>query len=225
MTVTGYALSELATVPAEPMLGDAVSASRYVAKLYVHDDNVGPFARCVPIAVPDDAPHDSSAPMAFQLCSRAGEIYSRFLPDSVLIPIYDKVRITYSEAHTWATRVQMVMREAGLDSDFRWSIELTSTTIYKAGLRAERPFKKNSIPRLEESQPRFLLKASVAEGTSDPIAEFLIDATALARSCPLFAARWLDAEAEESFRLGVIPVAKSFVRAFGPIFADVILGR
>lgn len=225
ITVTGYALGAVSAPIGEQTLANVTSIGRRIQKLYVHDDNIGPFARSVPVAVPVNAPDYVSdyAPFALQAQDANGVAQATFVPSVFVVPVYPKIRITYSEAHVWAGHLRQMFGFAGVDADgFEWSIGLTSTQRYKTLLRNRAAASVEDATRLTEGQPRFMWHGLVKRGPVF-ICEFLIDATGVSRSCPLLSLVWHDTPTEVIFKSGVSKFSKVAIeRIYSKLFADVV---
>ncbi len=228
IAVSGYSLGPEPPDFTEPEVAEVNSEGRYIEKIYAHDDNIGPFARCFPVKNPHygaaDAP-SSIRNMKYGLQARDPDdvAQSMFIPYMAVVPVYGKVRITHSEAHVWIARIQTTIAAAGVDvGHWRWSLALTTTQQYKTLLRKEYPSNPRASELLFESQPRFMWRG-VAHRGDDLVVEGLIDATGVSRSCPLLGWMWHDAAARVTYERGVASIARSLIsNQYSPAFADVV---
>jgi len=109
VTLTGYSLRSVPQGPREtigpkrflPMVG------RRIDEFYAHDDQVGPFAR-LPIIRPSEDPR---CPISFEGWKDPKTGKARdFLPRAVVVPVYGKVRLTFTDIQKWLERLTNILR-------------------------------------------------------------------------------------------------------------------
>ena len=228
IAVSGYALGDQPPDFTERVIGGVNSEGRFIERIYAHDDNIGPFARCFSVKNPHRGalaapPAVRNMPYALEPRDPSGLAQSLFIPYMAVVPVYGKVRITHSEAHIWVARVQKVVADAGINvDDLRWSLSLTTTQAYKALLRDKFPSNPKTAEILLASQPRFMWRAIARRG-DDRVVECLIDATGVSRSCPLLAWMWHDETARSTYQSGIGRIARSVVaNKYSPKFAEIV---
>jgi hypothetical protein len=221
VTVVGYALSKTVPPVSEPQVGLTISKGRRVEKLYVHDDGVGPFAKMVPQILPAES-KDWKIKPPFMLESEDPADKARYTlqPWFVLVPAYGKMRITYTEASTWAWKFSEVLSTLGLgDRIAEWCIYLTDTQRLKSEVRAWTTY-HDKLRILEMSQPRFIWRMQAMKG-DDCLIELLLDATGVLRSCQLFEIIWHDEVFKSEFQTKISLLPKSdFEQEYPKRFAD-----
>lgn len=188
VAVTGCRVKSGKVVP-HGATGFLLRASR-VNKIYVHDDQVGPFARMVfdGVQVKVKGPGTGPPKMLMSLSTSWGDQNGnpgsvRAVPGVMLVPLYHKIRIPYEVVHDLVVRfdsfTEMLRSVAPsfLPERPEWDIFLTTVNEYKSRLLAE-----NNLPTaykreaLQESMPRFLWQAeAVVNGKS--VLDLLFDAT------------------------------------------------
>src|SRR5207244_3136162 len=141
-------------------------------------------------------------------------------PEAVLIPVYNKIRVTFLDVLEWLTPLtgflNLVVPDPG--SSLEWDVHLTTTTEYKEMLRGTAYLAAPERERLLfKPQPRFIWRA-ILRVTGVEVLELLTDATDMARSFPIREALWLN----EAFKQGVKTLLTA--PAMQPSLND-ILGR
>ncbi len=192
VSITGYSL--LKDTPANTSKGFSTKA-RNMEKIYVHDDQVGPFARMnfdgLTLQLPCPNRTEYRMPvetLSTSLRSSRGNIGDiRAAPIALLIPLYHKIRIPYKIVHetvrSFDRFVKLIAAEGidclALDAELQWDIYLTTNNDLKREiLRSDssamaQPY-RNEV--LRESMPRFLWRATACQNES-PLLDLLFDAT------------------------------------------------
>lgn len=185
VAATGFSLRHDSPTPVENT-SFFLKASR-VDKLYVHDDQVGPFARMNFDEVKIIKPGDKELPLSSLSTSwpdSNGKIGgARALPTILLIPLYHKIRIPYDVIHDAvmsfngcieSLRVEIY---ADLDEHIEWDIYLTTGNSLKAEIQKSK-FVTGKYCRhlLLEGMPRFLWRAT-AFHMNTPLIDLIFDAT------------------------------------------------
>lgn len=192
VSVTGYSLLKC---DPENNLRKFLTRARSMAKIYVHDDQVGPFARMnfdgLKLQLP--CPNHAQCRMPVETLSTsfrpsAGEIGDmRAVPISLLTPLYHKIRIPYDivleTVRSFDGFVKLIAAEGidclALDAGLEWDIYLTTNNDLKREiLRLDssamaQPY-RNEV--LRESMPRFLWRATARQNES-LLLDLLFDAT------------------------------------------------
>jgi hypothetical protein len=176
VTVTGFSLGskDLKQYPGY----DPLFTHTKIDKLYVHDDQVGPFARVVLVG---PVSHRGKRLSDFSLTTswpdqhdKRGNI--RFLPERVIIPLYHKIRIPYRSVFARVADNDNVFRIFGLVLE--WDVFLTFAWAVRESVR-------KSIKTLdadyrwgliEKPLPRFIWRAT-GVFKRRPVVDFLYDAT------------------------------------------------
>ena len=186
ITLNGYSLRNdpvrtteiIGDKPAIPMNGLRID------KFYGHDDQLGPFCRLVV----QDAPANSPYPIQFL---REGTIAH---PIAVIIPVYNKVRLTFLDDQMWISRIHQVLKIlVRPTSTVEWNIGLLFSNDYKRAVR-ESELLSDDLKRaiVMSALPRFVWYCALSvDGRI--VVDFIIDATGLARSFPVYLIAWRDA--------------------------------
>ena len=182
ITLTGYSLRDT-RVHKREIAGNEVAVplrGLRVFEFYGHDDQIGPHAhqRIVP---------KSGVPHKLTGSWKGSSGFLDLLPVGALIPVYNKVRVTFLEALDWIGLIHSALGILVPDDHnaFEWDVYLTSTNEYKKGLLKSSTLDLSRLKELLlESQPRFLWRADLyVEGRN--VLHVLIDATDVALSFPL----------------------------------------
>jgi hypothetical protein len=188
VAVTGFSLGGVAPVPYDDLQFN-LRATR-IDKLYVHDDQVGPFARMGldGIKVVEKIGGQTCAwySLATSWKGKDNIIGSvRAVPKFHLIPLYSKIRIRFEFIRDVIMDFDKFLRIiifgpkpiAELPSPFEWDIFLTTVNDLKSDIRKE-SLVENSVKRniLLHNMPRFIWRAK-AIYDDRVVMEFLFDAT------------------------------------------------
>ncbi|MCB1880517.1 MAG: hypothetical protein KDI54_10740 [Gammaproteobacteria bacterium] len=188
VAATGFSLGGDAPSP----IGDtqfSLRASR-VDKLYVHDDQVGPFARMefdginITIGQNESGEDLSSNSLSTSWIGSNGQIGdARALPTILLIPLYHKIRIPFGAIHDAVVSFDAFiesLRESlpvPFDGRIEWDVYLTTNNNLKTEIQ-ESDIAKGEYYRdlLLEGMPRFLWRAT-AFHNDEPLMDLIFDAT------------------------------------------------
>jgi hypothetical protein len=174
VTVAGYSLGSAASV-FDPNSNFTLAAFR-MDKIYVHDDQIGPFARMECLSGLEFSTSWGLG-MAGQQMLQARAIH-------VLVPLYSKIRIPFDLVFRVTAFFNMSVIEplqkrgiALLPSQFEWDIYLTNINALKAGLGNEASLKGEYLRRiLTTPMPRFMWRATALDN-GVPALDLLFDAT------------------------------------------------
>ncbi len=165
-----------------------------IDEFYSHDDQRGPFAR-LKIVAGNSA---LEAPVQFEYEVVAGQSLV-FVPTVVVIPIYNKVRVTFLEAQAWLTRLHFVfgvlLRQPG---SLQWDLFLDESNQLKRDLKDSSLADAMRLDLLSLAHPRYVWRGALsADGTK--VLEVLIDATDMARSLPVYRVVWQNEQLRDAF--------------------------
>jgi len=185
VAVSGYSLGS----DCEPYgeTGFKLRATR-INEIYVHDDQVGPFAWMkfdnIPVTIEEnneDTNYDSLLTSWIGGDGNEGSI--RAIPDMLIIPRYPKIRINIDHilnvviAFNRQIRAYISNVEIALPYDFEWDIFLSKLNSFRHDLSKELVNYSHIDPDvLLQPMPRFLWRA-VAYDNSNKIMELVFDAT------------------------------------------------
>jgi hypothetical protein len=203
ITLTGFSLQKKSQRPQEiagnasipPMMGLRID------KFYGHDDQVGPNARLVIRESPEPRPVQTGSPIRLESDTWLAATGQQFLyPIAVVLPIYNKVRLTFLDLQEWITPLHKVFAYILPDPALvEWDIQLSFSNEFKKQVRNE----KNLADSVRENllsthHPRFWWRATMRYG-GFPFCDVLFDATGIARSFPVSVIIWrVDAFAEHA---------------------------
>jgi hypothetical protein len=194
VAVTGYSLGNREPIPLrkaddESDLGFLSKASR-IDKLYVHDDQVGPFVRMGFHSMDLDLemPGDLSERWRYFLSTswrcgyeKTGNV--RAMPLALMVPLYHMIRIPYDtiqEVVVVLDRIIEGIREAQMTSfakRLEWDIHLTSLNDFKTDMRRTKSLKWQARREvLVKELPWFMWRA-MAYSEDRLILDLLFDAT------------------------------------------------
>jgi hypothetical protein len=157
VVITGYSLispSATSTLNSSEENIDLLLRADKIERIYVHDDQVGPFARMIfhdgtiedkSALLPEETqePHNSKkklVPFKSTIStSWGGENTYRALPYAIMIPLYHKVRVPYTVIEAIIRRFDSIIKEIGINSDEIREIEINSDEICIYGKKDEPP--------------------------------------------------------------------------------------
>jgi hypothetical protein len=184
VAVTGYSLGNSGAKPSERYFGFSLKANR-IDKIYVHDDQVGPFARMEF----DEFKLYESDQLINSISTSWGGGQCRAIPFLLLIPIYHKIRIPFQLIHDTVfifdfTIIEQLRENGRLPSisqRLEWDIYLTTVNSLKSEL-----FLNNDLSEdvrediLLTRMPRFIWRAT-AFNESCKVLDLFFDATDIAQ--------------------------------------------
>ena len=188
VTITGYHISDNKV----EYYNEISTTASYLDKIYVHDDGVGPFARMEldneeVVLINNEPIHNTLSTSWTEKNDEIG--HYRFVPEYLIIPVYHKVRISYttieecieslSEFLKWmVTQINLKLQ------NFLWDIHITTVNKYKNELFHNIQLDSESRKSILFTQlPKYLWKARLQSiYDNEPIADFIFDATDLQQS-------------------------------------------
>ncbi len=159
VTVAGYSLSK----DYKPL------TSGRIEKLYIHDDQAGPYCR---------APFVDNATVQTQFPDSPPPINGKVF--AVVIPVYPKVRITYEQALDQLTNFQWLL--TSMEAKLEWDVRIAKSTDWQAHVFASTDLTaetRNGV--LRKHWPRFLWLATARFNGVD-VLDVVMDATDIHRS-------------------------------------------
>ena len=182
VAVAGFRMD--ANRPAVPVgITGFLSKMSKISKLYVHDDQVGPFARMEldGIKILDGARLRNS--LTTDWTNPQGLKAVRAIPDTLLIPLYHKIRIPFEVVHRIIIdfdAIVEVYRQQGLvpvPQRMEWDIYLSSISTLKSDIwRSDLIDPRDKVHLLTENMPKYLWRAAAYHG-EDLLFELVFDAT------------------------------------------------
>lgn len=193
VTIAGYSLGHDKAIPyssqensngthdnkGRAKKGFLLTASK-IDKIYVHDDQVGPFARMEFDNFKMGKTYNSLS------TSRLGENKKpnsvRAKPDIILIPIYHKIRIPFNVILEGVAEFDFILEkyrekwELGFSQRLEWDIFLTENKDLKSSIKSSNLKDEYRAEILLQGMPRFMWRAS-AYFKDKLILDLLFDAT------------------------------------------------
>jgi len=171
VAITGYSLGD------KPSLGYGTSETLFAAarldRLYVHDDQTGPFTRFLFEDGNMLAAEDFSAP---DVDRRLAE------PVNLVVPLYHKIRIPLRQVVELTVALDETLEAisgiAGLKDRLEWDVQLIGLEALRDNISASNLTSAVKLDLLTMSLPRFLWRAT-ASLPGKPVFELLLDATDL----------------------------------------------
>lgn len=158
-----------------------------IDKIYVHDDQVGPFVRMVfddvEVTFQSNGKSYSRESLSTSWRGNDGIIGSmRAMTDILLIPLYHKIRIPFGvihdHVHCLDTFIEILRQEQKLEVNSRieWDIYLTTVNQYKNEVLQSGICNEERHKVLTSSLPKFIWRATALAGDK-ALFDLLFDAT------------------------------------------------
>lgn len=190
ITLTGYSLQEKQHLAYESDEGCLNFIGLRINEFYGHDDQVGPFSRIK--IKPSKIVEGKKYPVTFEGSwnDRFGKVLALY-PHVAIIPIYNKIRITFLDIQEWLTRLDKVLQLIFPVDEVHqeWDVHLTTTNRYKGKIKEVSLDQKILENILFKQHPRFIWR-SIFRVNNIKVLEMLADATDMARSFPFYQAIW-----------------------------------
>ncbi len=187
VAITGYSLGR--RKPAQHWKNGILLEACRVDKIYVHDDQVGPFARMVfdqePLLIETGGGVTESL---FSLCTswigKDGSVGSiRAAPQAILIPLYHKIRIPFQVVHKVILQFDAYIESlrdrdvAPIQERLMWDVYLTSFNDLKIKIQKSTDVPRDAKKRfLTASMPHYIWRAN-ATSEGKGIIDLMFDAT------------------------------------------------
>lgn len=193
VTLTGYSLQQQRHLSREVADGaECIEMTGLrINEFYAHDDQTGPFSRLK--IKPGGKGQKTVYPVVFEgdwRDKKTGEPVALY-PDVVIVPVYNKIRVTFIEVQKWLTRFSYVFSVfVQMEGQPEWDVQLGASNDYKRSIKEVKGVSADLLERLLVGQhPRFIWRAILKLGGM-MIVEFLFDATDMDRSLPAYEAIW-----------------------------------
>lgn len=179
VTITGFSLAD---APIDDSSSGFRLRAERIDKLYGHDDQVGPFARMTWCDDNQTKPF-SPGDMKTLKTSWPGDVFAEI--GFVMLPLYHKIRIPYSEIHDAMLELDGLAELTRLNlfaktSRAEWDIYLTTASDYKCSVRENyRAWGIEPAESLFKELPRFMWRVTLRIDEKVD-AELLFDATGIA---------------------------------------------
>lgn len=180
VAVTGYSLGKSSAKPYS-QFGFLLKASR-MDKIYVHDDQVGPFARMEFDGLAIQADPNT---LIDSMSTSWGNVGNRALPDILLVPLYHKIRIPFQLVHdavflfdcSFIEPLRSQGKLPSISQRLEWDIYLTTISRLKSDIFADKDLDASLRQEiLLKSMPRFIWRATAFDG-DNKVLDLLFDAT------------------------------------------------
>lgn len=182
VAVTGFCMKGIIPTPLQGT--GFLSRSSRIEKLYVHDDQVGPFARMAIDGVPVIANTANIFSISSSWKGQDGVIGSvRAIPKAVLVPLYHKIRIPFEIVEKIVIAFDLffeTFRQQGylpLTERIEWDIHLSNVNELKQEILSSTDLKDGFREEvLTTKLPKFLWRA-IGLHQDRPVLELVFDAT------------------------------------------------
>lgn len=193
VAIAGYGMSKEPYLYAPSSKDFPRLAAHRIKKLYVHDDQTGPFSNMeffdtLNDSLIDASPSTKIATIATSWTSNACKYRAK--PAFLTVPLYHKIRIDYADIRRTIfdinqsicnalanTSMRKAMSLSQWRTEYSWNISLSNVNDMKKEMFENRTISSQERKGfLECSLPRFFWRCSI-ECQGSPVLEFLFDAT------------------------------------------------
>lgn len=184
IAITGYGIDASLSQNTNQLL----LKSSKIDKIYVHDDQIGPFARMafdnefIPF-YDGNGKEINRRPSLSTSWKHASGNNVRAIPQILLVPVYHKIRIPFHKILDVVSYFYQFIKpldkllSLSIFADLEWDIFITTITDFKTEILEHASFDGNYRKQiLTEQMPRFIWRA-IANKDSHPVVELLFDAT------------------------------------------------
>jgi hypothetical protein len=182
VAISGYSVGS--NNPAPHPSGTFLKSSR-IDKIYVHDDQVGPFAR---LSFQKSKILNERGEESFTLLSSwknpTGELQNiLFIPTMLILPLYNKIRLRSDQVLNYALQrsngLDELIKKRAFDQSYpvEWDLSLTTEDKFKNDVRGNIHLNEETRWEiLNRSWPKFIWRV-IAEMGGHKKLEFVLDAT------------------------------------------------
>ena len=207
VTITGFSLLKERIRKAEiPSDGSFPTLALNIDAFFAHDDQIGPYARMV---VKDSGTYQGfSYPLTFEgewKLKTDPSTKAQIYPEYAIIPVYHKIRVTFVDIQKWTSRFHNALSYLKIfdayaysrisNKNAHWDVFLTSVNCLKREYRRK---KKDAYGVLAEQCPKYIWRA-ILRNKGATILEFLMDATDIERSFPIYKLIWEEDRVRTAF--------------------------
>lgn len=184
VTVVGYRAGEELVRDREAKAAtgyEAPSVGRRIPELYCHDDNFGAFARY------DVVTDWEGGNLRLRSDYQAGGKTADIEIESVIAPVYHKIRLPFPEMQKWVSLIDNALRgfiEADAYAEREWDVRLMGNGDFKEEIRQLASSRDTRLRLVTSAEPRFIWSAVLKAKETD-IVRIYADATSIARSLPI----------------------------------------
>lgn len=169
VTVNGYGFDE--TVSSKDTVDFRRLEANDIKKVFVHDDQIGPYVCMGLTEVGDD--YDMTTGWTMPSTGAARRFKIRYL----LIPLYDKIRVSYEEIYSMAFAIDAMLAALKYKEAMRWRLRLLKSNDFKIHIKGLSGIAGDEKLRVMKSGlPKYVWEVSV-NVAGKPSAIFCIDAT------------------------------------------------
>lgn len=181
VAVTGYSIPGASSLVASGF-GMAIK-SLCIDKIYVHDDQIGPFSRMEldsQQAIYQGERYFSLTTTWRSQDGSSGKV--KAFPEILVVPLYHKIRIPFMKVFVLMNRLgtflEQIRSNSGVyASQFEWDLYLTTVKELKTNCLVGRKLKGDALESILLSPlPKYLWKMSVSSNAAK-LVEFIFDAT------------------------------------------------
>lgn len=189
ITVAGYSLQEIPALTAEvPVSQPVPMVGRRINELYVHDDQVGPFAR---LRIREGTTNEHPVILSGTWKDRDNDL--DLYPAVVIVPVYHKIRVSFVDVVTHLLGLHRLLASILPSSDtLEWDIRIVTLNEHRARIRNNVRLDADARRKtLVSRHPKFIWKSNL-KWRGSTVIQLLGDATGLPRSMPIYSHTWFD---------------------------------
>jgi hypothetical protein len=188
LTITGYSMKTTQAISSE--VGQGYSSPPFsglrINEFYAHDDQIGPFSRLR--VIPSTS---TKCPVCFTGSWKDSSGSDLIMtPKFLLVPIYNKIRVTFVDMQGWIQRLWEVLKHVIVDhANYEWDTYLVTSNGLKIELAETLKGHPAQQPFLTRHHPRFIWRNSL-KYNGDVVLDLFADATDMQHSMPFYDVVW-----------------------------------
>ena len=188
LTITGYSMNTARVISSE--VGQGYSSPPFsglrINEFYAHDDQIGPFSRLY--VLPSTS---ARSPISFTGSWKDSSGTDLIMtPKFLLVPIYNKIRVTFVDIQGWIQRLWEVLKQIIIDHpNYEWDIYLVASNNLKIELARALNGHPAQQSFLVKHHPRFIWRNSL-KYNGEVVLDLFADATDMQHSMPFYDVIW-----------------------------------
>jgi hypothetical protein len=179
ITISGFYIGDKPIIRRET---DKKSENKYcrlkglrVSKFFVHDDQLGPFAKMNVMRGASSCPVNFDIPIPWDPQS----FWGRIIPVAIIVPLYPKIRVGFLSAYEWITKLNIFIEMSCSlkKNSIEWDIYFSRSNQFKDVVRNNKQKYQTKLSDiLLGGYPRFIWRCSAFLNNNE-ILEVIVDAT------------------------------------------------
>lgn len=184
LTITGYSMVKERAISSEVGQGWVTPpfSGLRINEFYAHDDQIGPFSR---LRIVSSTSEEYPVFFSGSWQDSTGQSL-RMTPRFLLIPFYNKIRVTFVDIQGWIQRLWTILEQVLADlENYEWDTYLAASNDLKSELVSTLRGNPTQEIFLAMHHPRFVWRNSL-KYKGEVVLDLFADATDMQRSMPFY---------------------------------------